>query len=88
MIFHTQKPSTTYPAPREGTLQKTAYEFNLARGLLGLALFLIVVVAALIAQGMNWPDGAQAFMHMAEVVLGGLAGIIIAERIVISEINQ
>ena len=84
MLFHRKinVPATNRsfaPSGREAE-PRAQYQLEPVRILLVLSFFVLVVLAAFIAWWIQWNEAATAFLHLTEIVAGGLAGLFFGER--------
>lgn len=78
MLFHT--PTQARGFTSEGGASAVQYALDLRRVLLGVGLLLGIVIAAFVAQARGWSEGTTTFLHLTEVLAGGLVGLIIGEH--------
>lgn len=78
MIFFRRDPESRGFGPG-GTPTPGTFRLIVARVAFGFALLLLLLGAALGAHSMQWHDGAVTMLHMAEVLFGGLVGLLFGE---------
>jgi hypothetical protein len=56
------------------------FRLSVLRCVVGLVIILVLIVASFVARAMAWDDGASLFLHLTDIAVGGLVGLIVGER--------
>ena len=87
MLFHTLQETQARGFASEDDTRVTGrhYALDFRRVMLGVILLLGFVIAAFVAESRGWSQGTTTFLHLTEVLAGGLVGLIVGENSGIKE---
>jgi hypothetical protein len=90
VLFHVQTPPAKgfSPAKKGPDAPQNKWWFSPVRGLAGIFFLIVIVVAAFFAHQSDWKEGSDMLLRFAEIVFGGIVGLIFGERLALNDVNQ
>lgn len=89
MIFH-KKAQTSHSFAPSDEPERTEPNYRLAflNAIIALLFVISLIVAAFYARSKQWDEGATMLLHLAELVVGGSAGLFLGERSTLNIIQK
>ena len=86
MLFHSIAQGKSF-APTGSTGSAGEPQIDISRTLLALAFLFMLILSSFVGRALDWMEGATAFLHLSEVVAGGLIGLFFGERLTLATLT-